>query len=116
MINKRNHDTVYRCKNSEEGDDAIVRSNSLCELKAHFIVKEYYGVPRRESQTFYIEEKLRINGNIDNIDNIDNGNSNAIIQYSIPRLLVDNIALFGGAVVGGAFGLWLLGKTNTSIE
>jgi hypothetical protein len=115
-INKAPHQLYTKGeKKGIDNSSAMVRSNSLCELKPHFIIKEYYGVPRRESQTFFIEEKIKkiSSGNVEikGIEGVE-GDLKRISSSS----LLDNIALLGGAFVGGAVGLWFIANNGGSVE
>ena len=77
---------------------------SLPELKPHFIVKEYCGRPRRESQTLYLEEKIP-KEQIDENDREKQKNKRS-------SGVMERMALLGGAMIGGALGLYIYGGSG----
>jgi hypothetical protein len=100
--------------------NCIPRVPSFPKMKPHFIIKEYYGKSRRESQSFYLEEKYcqsqrpkSIVANAIQESITSNALSNAIvgvdggISRNKQRSMLENVALFGGAFVGGILGLYV---------
>lgn len=98
--------------------NSLPRVPSFPKLKPHFIIKEYYGKVRRESQTFYLEEKycqspnaLKSNIEANVISSIDN--RDIILSQTKqpkpkqPKSMFESVALFGGAFVGGMLGLYV---------
>ena len=120
--------------------NALPRVPSFPKLKPHFIITEYYGKTRRESQTFYLEEKYcqspkslltadtvgtdgtstdAITGNT--VTDIVTANADTSItdiaiigtdqqrgrRHPNQRSMFENVALFGGAFVGGILGLYV---------
>lgn len=98
----------------KEGDISIMHETQLLPtLKPHFIVKEYYGRTRRESQTFYLEEEI--------IQDSKEFPSPSIIDQQIHKLqpkdqnyifppILEQIALVGGVVLGSVVGLYVYSK------
>lgn len=95
---------------SSESETSLKKVPSLPQLKPHFIVKEYCGNPRRESQILFLENSVKRDGSIltDEIDKIDCEKQ----KIKLPGGLIEKVALFGGAVVGGMIGLYVYGKAG----
>lgn len=87
-------------------DDNMKHHQSLPDLKPHFIIKEYYGTPKRESQNVYLEEKIQKN----NKDTVKNKKQK--IHKDTHTSIFDKVVLIGGAIAGGAIGLYIFGQAN----
>lgn len=83
---------------------SIKKVPSLPELKPHFIVKEYCGRPRRESQTLYLEGNFKK----ENIDENDRKKQ----KKKQSGGMMERVALLGGAMLGGALGLYIYGSNG----
>ena len=98
---------------SQDVSSQLKKVASLPELKPHFIVKEYCGRARRESQTVYLEEKF-------NRDTTDRDVRDDLVkhthQHRQSRGLIERFAFIGGAVVGGAIGLYIYGSGGNGGE
>ena len=100
--------TFIRSDSSDASDQLVgtlKKIPSLPQLKPHFIVKEYCGRPRRESQTLYLEERVNRSGD-DDLDEHEKQNNKP------SRGITERIALIGGAFVGGAIGLYMYGSSG----
>mgnify|MGYP000707657157 CR=1 FL=1 len=80
-------------------DTGMKKVPSLPQLKPHFIVKEYCGRARRESQTLYLEDKINTQEIDDNKEEKQNNKRSGGF--------FERAALIGGAVVGGALGIYV---------
>lgn len=103
---------LERSMKSPQSPQSIQRVPSLPQLKPHFIVKEYCGRPRRESQTLYLKETVKHIP--DTIDNIDDSIDNKTSHYTSKNKssVAEKVALLGGAIVGGMIGLYIYGKSS----
>ena len=104
---------------SSKSIDESEESHRPCDLKPHFIIKEYCGRNKIKRVPFYLEEKL-IQPKLDDetpTDTPKNTQKKNLTRkekkaQSTRLGLFRNMALLGGAMVGGVIGLYVYAKSE----